>query len=335
MTELMRAGRLVELGRVAFEEAPIEPPRDGEVLVRSAFGSICGSDLHGVQYGVEVLPFPCPAGYPGHEGIGEVVESRYDGLQPGDTVLTVPFAHLGRTIAEYQRCAGTNAIKVSGGEEPSAQALPPLEQVLMAQQLGTVIFALRRYPTDVTGKTVAIVGQGSAGLFFTYLLRRAGAAKIIVADLSPARLKVSESYGADVCINANADDVVAAVADLTGGKGADYVVEAVGRKETLAQSIDLAAVDTKMLWFGLPDTTEQVPIPFNKFFRKRLTAQTVYGAQGEPGLVSFRAALDLIIRGEIDVSPLLTHVLPIEDVEHAFDLAHSRDEGAVKISVAF
>jgi L-iditol 2-dehydrogenase len=333
MPELMRAGRLVATGRVAFEEAPIDPAREGEVLVRSHFGSICGSDLHGVQYGVEVLPFPCPAGYPGHEGIGEVVESRADGLAPGDIVLTVPFAHLGRTIAEYQRCAGTNAIKVN---RPDAAApLPPLEQVLMAQQLGTVIYALRRYPTDVAGKTVVIVGQGSAGLFFTYLLRRAGAARVIVADLSPARLKVSERFGADVRLDANVEDVTAAVADLTNGKGADYVVEAVGRRETLAQSIELAAMDTKLLWFGLPDTSDQVPVPFNRFFRKRLTAQTVYGAQGEPGLVSFRVALDLIMRGEIDVAPLLSHVLPIEDVERAFELAHSRDEGAVKVSVAF
>jgi threonine dehydrogenase-like Zn-dependent dehydrogenase len=158
---------------------------------------------------------------------------------------------------------------------------------------------------------------------------------VIVSDLSPARLKVSERLGADVRLDANLDDVPAAVADLTNGKGADYVVEAVGRRETLAQSIELAAMDTKLLWFGLPDTSDPVPVPFNRFFRKRLTAQTVYGAQGEPGLVSFRVALDLILRGEIDVAPLRSHVLPIEDVERAFELAHSRDEGAVKVSVAF
>ena len=81
--------------------------------------------------------------------------------------------------------------------------------------------------------------------------------------------------------------------------------------------------------------TTPVEVSFQKFFRKRLTAQTVYGAQHEPGLVSFRVALDMIARGDIDVSPLLSHILPVEDVERAFELAHTRDDGAIKVSVSF
>lgn len=329
MGERMRAGRLVEIGRVEFEEAPIEEPQAGELLVASRFSSICGSDLHGVQYGVELPPPPWPPGYPGHEGIGHVVESKAEGFAEGDLVLCVPNAAIGRTMAEYQRLAAVTAVKV----DPAMGR--PLEEILMAQQLGTVIFALRRYPTDVAGKTVVVLGQGSAGLFFTHLLKRAGAAKVIVADLSPARLALSPRFGADVVLDARHDDVRAAVLDHTGGKGSDYLVEAVGTRTTLAQSIELAAPDSKMLWFGLPDTSEQVAISFQRFFRKRLTAQTVYGAQFEAGLVSFRVALDMIARGDIDVRPLLSHVLPIEEVSRAFELAHSRDEGAIKVSVAF
>ena len=329
MTQRMRAGRLVELGRVEFEEAPIDPAQPGELLVHSSFASICGSDLHGVNYGVELPPPPWPAGYPGHEGIGRVVESRADGFSEGDLVLAVPNAAIGRCMAEYQRLAAVTAVKI----DPSLDL--PQEQILMAQQLGTVIFALRRYPTDVAGKTVVVLGQGSAGLFFTHLLKKQGAARIIVADLSPARLALSPLFGADVVLHAGPDDVVAAVADLTNGKGADYVVEAVGTKATLAQSIELVAPDSKLLWFGLPDTAEPVTISFQKFFRKRLTAQTVYGAQFEAGLVSFRVALDQIARGDIDVKPLLSHILPIEEVSRAFELAHSREENAIKVSVSF
>lgn len=329
MGDTMRTGRLVEVGRVVFEEAPVEPPAEGELLVRSRFASICGSDLHGVIHGIELPPPPWPPGYPGHEGIGHVVESRAPGFAEGDLVLTVPVAAIGRCMAEYQRCAGTTAVKVDhdGGRS--------VGQLLMAQQLGTVIFALRRYPTDVAGRTVAVVGQGSAGLFFTYLLKRAGAARVVVADLSPARLAVARHFGADVTVDARTDDVVTAVRDLTGGLGADYVVEAVGSRATLAQSVELAAPDTKLLWFGLPDTRDPVSFSFAKFFRKRLTAQTVFGAQLEPGLTSFRVALDLITRGEIDVTPLLSHVLPVEDVERAFQLADSREENAIKVSVSF
>ncbi|MEZ5260298.1 MAG: zinc-binding dehydrogenase [Acidimicrobiales bacterium] len=329
MGETMRAGRLVELGRVEFEEAPSDPPQAGELLVHSRFASICGSDLHGVQYGVELPPPPWPPGYPGHEGIGHVVESRAEGFEEGDLVLAVPNAAIGRCMAEYQRLQAVTAVKIDAAIDV------PLQQLLMAQQLGTVIFALRRYPTDVAGKTVVVLGQGSAGLFFTHLLKKAGAARVIVADLSDARLAISPHFGADVMINAATDDVRAAVLDLTGGKGADHLVEAVGTRQTLALSIELVAPDTKMLWFGLPDTADSVPISFQKFFRKRLTAQTVYGAQFEPGLVSFRAALDQIVRGDIDVTPLLSHVLPVEQVSKAFELAHSRDENAIKVSVSF
>ncbi len=325
----MRAGRLVEVGRIECEEVPIDPARPGELLVHSTYASICGSDLHGAMFGVDLPPPPWPAGWPGHEGIGTVVESHADGFDQGDLVLAVPNAAISRCMAEYQRLQAVTAVKL----DPSLGV--PVDQLLMAQQLGTVIFALRRYPTDVAGKTVAVLGQGSAGLFFAHLLKKAGAATVIVADLSPARLALSRHFGADVVLDANRDDVHAAVKDLTGGAGADYVVEAVGTAKTLAQSVDLVAPDCKLLWFGLPDTSDAVPVSFHKFFRKRLTAQTVYGAQFEPGLVSFRVALDQIARGAIDVKPLLSHVLPIEDVRHAFELAHSRDEDAIKVSVSF
>lgn len=329
MGDMMRAARLVEVGRVVPDEVPIDPPRDGELLVASRYSSICGSDLHEVEFGVNLPPPPWPAGWPGHEGIGEVVESRAAGFDAGDLVLCVPVAARGRTMAEFQRLEAVTAVKLDRSKVTS------MAEMLMAQQLGTVVFAMRRYPQDVAGKTVVILGQGSAGLFFCHQLRRAGAARIIVADRSDARLDVSARFGADVCLNPDRDDVVAAVRDLTNGRGADYTVEAVGRRETLAQSVEIAAVDTSMLWFGLPDTTDTVPINFNKFFRKRLRTGSVYGAQNEDGLVSFRVAVDMIARHEIDVTPLLSHVLPIEQVERAFELAMSRDEGAVKVSVSF
>jgi L-iditol 2-dehydrogenase len=272
-----------------------------------------------VQYGVELPPGPWAPGYPGHEGIGHVVESKADGFAEGDLVLAVPNAAIGRCMAEYQRLQAVTAVKLD--RHPDL----PVEELLMAQQLGTVIFALRRYPTDVAGKT----------LFFCHLLKAAGAARIIVADLSAHRLALSAGFGADVTLQAGVDDVRSAIMDLTGGVGADYTVEAVGTRTTLAQSIELAAPDSKLLWFGLPDAKEPVPISFQKFFRKRLTAQTVYGAQHEPGLVSFRVALDMIARRTINVRPLLSHILPIEQVGHAFELAHSRDDAAVKVSVKF
>ena len=148
-----------------------------------------------------------------------------DGLPVGTQVLCFPHVPVGECFAEYQRISAFYCL-------PLPETDLPRSHLLMAQQLGTVIFAMRRHPRDVTGETVVILGQGSAGLFFTHLLKRAGAARVIVADLSPTRLAVSAKYGADVVVNVATDDIREAVRDLTGGVGADYVVEAVGRDDT-------------------------------------------------------------------------------------------------------
>src|SRR6185437_9104883 len=154
---------------------------DGEILVRTACASVCGSDLHAVFGGAPAQP--AAPGYPGHESVGEVVESRCPGFEPGDYVLTVPFAIDGRCLAEFQALPGTACIRL-----PTASATTgvPLSQLLMAQQLGTVIYALGCHPLDVVGKDVAVIGQGSAGAFFTFMLKRFGAARVLVSDKSPA-----------------------------------------------------------------------------------------------------------------------------------------------------
>jgi L-iditol 2-dehydrogenase len=313
---------------MAFVEAPVEQLRDGDLLVRSRYASICGSDLHVVNHGVDTEPDLWAAGYPGHEGVGEVVESRATGFAPGDQVLVAPPGPEARCFAEYQRVRATSVVKLEG-------PLPPIEQVLMAQQLGTVIYAARQHPWDVAGRTVAVLGQGSAGLFWAWSLKRAGAARVIVADRSPSRLAASAGFGADLMVDARTEDFTEAVMDLTSGEGADAVVEAVGRQETLLQSIRLCRPGGQLCWFGLPDTNDVVPIDFRLFFRRKLTAFSTYGAQSEPGLVSFRVALQHIRRGEIDVRPLLSHVVPVEEIDHGFQLADACGEGVLKVSISF
>lgn len=153
---------------------------------------------------------------------------------------------------------------------------------------------------------------------------------------SDARLGVASAYGADVTLNPARDDVRQAVADLTRGRGADYLVEAVGRPETFLQSTDLVRVGAELLWFGLPSTDDTIPFAFNSFFRRKLRAASTYGAQDEADSVSFRAALDLIAGGDIDVGPLVRVVLPIEQIGEAFELAHEPVEtGALKVSLRF
>jgi len=298
---------------------------DGEILVRTAYASVCGSDLHAV-FG-RAPAQPAAPGHPGHESVGEVVESRCPGFEPGDYVLTVPFAVDGRCLAEFQALPGAACIRL-----PSTV---PLSQLLMAQQLGTVIYALRCHPLNVVGKDAAVIGQGSAGAFFTFMLKRAGAARVLVSDKSPARLAYSRKLGADLTVDAGTADFLLAVMEATGGRGADLVVEAVGSRATFPQSVELAAPGATLVWFGLPEGTDDYPISFSKFFRRGLTAYSNFGAQGEPGLESFRYAVRLITDGAIDVAPLLTHVLPIEMVDEAFRIAHDRSDNALKVSIKF
>jgi L-iditol 2-dehydrogenase len=321
----MKAARWVDVGRVVCEDAPVPPVADGQILLRTAYASICGSDLHSVF--LDTPPRPGAVGYPGHESVGEVVESRCPGFEPGDCVLTVPHAADGRCLAEYQALPGSACIRLS--------ATAPLSHLLMAQQLGTVVYALRSHPLDLIGKDAAVIGQGSAGAFFTFLLKRAGATRVLVSDKSPARLAYSRQLGADLTVDAGAVDFRSAVMEATGGRGADVVVEAVGSRETFPLSLQLAATGATVVWFGLPEDAGDYPFSFREFFRRRLTAHTNFGAQSEPGLESFRYAVRMIADGAIDVAPLLSHMLPIERVDEAFRIAHERTDNALKVSIKF
>jgi L-iditol 2-dehydrogenase len=321
----MKAARWIGMGRVVCEDAPVPAVADGEILVRTAYASICGSDLHVVF--LNAPPRPGPAGYPGHESAGEVMESRCPGFEPGDCVLTVPHAAAGRCLAEFQALPGSACIRL-----PAAARL---NHLLMAQQLGTVVYALRCNPLDLIGKDAVVIGQGSAGAFFTFLLKRAGAARVLVSDKSPARLAYARQLGADLAVDAGAVDFRSAVLEATGGQGASVVVEAVGSRETFPLSLELAAAGATVVWFGLPEGAGDYMFSFSEFFRRRLTAYSTFGAQGEPGLESFRYAVRMIADGAIDVAPLLSHMLPIEEVDEAFRVAHERTDNALKVSIKF
>lgn len=325
----MRSGTFVELGRVACLEQPEPATSDGDLLVRTELASICGSDLHIVMDGVGGLaPDQAWPGYPGHEGVGRVVESRHPDFAEGDTVLCAPDMSVAQCFSEVQAIPARHCHKL-----PQCEASPA--ELLMAQQLGTVIYALRQFPVDVTGRTVVILGSGSAGQFHTYMTKRMGASKVITVDPVATRLEVATAMGADVVIDSSAADVREAIRAETGGRGADFLIEAVGRRDALLLSTDLVGLGASLLWFGLPDSNEPVPIDFGAFFRKKLRAASTYGAQQEADQASFRTALDLIAGNQIDVSPVVSHTLPIERIGEAMAMAHERTDGARKVSISF
>jgi L-iditol 2-dehydrogenase len=326
--EKMRVGRLVAKGQMVCEQVTIRPPDEGELLVKTLQASICGSDLHVIYDDVAMFDPPAPPGFPGHEAIGEVIESRSARFSTGDRVLTCPWPDVAGCFADYQTISAAFCL-------PLPRYDGPVEHLVMAQQLGTAIFAFQRINQDLRGKTVMVMGLGSAGSFFSYLAKRAGAEKVIASDLSSARLAAGARYGVDVAVDAANADVLDAVMDHTNARGADFLIEAVGRRDSLLQSVDLLREGGGMMFFGLPDTNQPVPFNFSTFFRKKLSAFSDYGAQHEPDLASFAQALQLVAQGDIDVSHMVSHLFPIEQIDEALHIAHHRSDNALKVSVSF
>ncbi|MGA4847514.1 zinc-binding dehydrogenase [Streptomyces sp. G5(2025)] len=327
------AAILVEPGRLEVEEVPFRDLAEREVLVRNSVAAICGSDVHRVRAESPFFkdmrdhPYPCPPGYPGHEGLGEVIESRSPLFSPGDIVLTVPNHAYMASFARYQTIADRFLLRVPNGS--------PM-QYLMAQQLGTVIHALKRFWTEpAQGRTAAVVGVGSAGLLFVQMLRQLGFDQIIAVDLEPGRLELARAHGAAATALVPDQQPDEVVKELTGGKGADLVIEAAGTDSARAHALSMVGLHGKVGLYGMPEAYD-LSIPYVQLFGKQVQLITaVGGAQLEPGLTSFRSALQLIVDGSIAVKDQITHTFDIKQIADAFELAHTRHEGVVKVGITF
>jgi L-iditol 2-dehydrogenase len=326
----MRAAQLVAPGRLEVVEVPVPEIGDDEVMVRSHRGSICGSDLHIVFDGFYRDEFSAPPGFPGHEGVGIVEESRAAGFVPGDAVLVAPVPRDARCFAEWQAVAGRSLVKLPEGGD--------LDRLLMAQQLGTTVYAMRRFwPEAVAGPaaglTAAICGAGSAGLFFSQLARRAGFSTVVIADKAPTRLRIAKEFGADVVVDVTERSFVEAVLETTGGVGADLAIEAVGYDETRIQCLHAVRQRGRIGYFGFPEKPEgPTTWDYNESWAKQPSIEHNHSTQTEPGLTAFREAIDLIHTGAIDVSPFLDPVFPLEQSQEAFEAA--RDQRGGKIAIA-
>ena len=172
-------------------------------------------------------------------------------------------------------------------------------------------------------------------MFWDTVLKRRGASRIIAIEPVDSRRNLSTRYGADETVDVIGDAAKEAVYDLTDGKGADIVIEAVGSTLTLSNAFHLVADEGTCVLFGLPDSNDPQPFDYTEMFKKRANAYSILGAQEEPGLRTFRRALSWIVEGEIDMAPIVTHLMPIEQVEEAFELSESRHDGVVKVALTF
>lgn len=325
MPEEMLAARLVAPGEVEVGSWPMPAAREGELLVRMRRAAICGSDLHVIYDGFSRFELPAPVGYPGHEGVGEVAEGSGGGLGPGDRVLVIPAAGEGGLFAQYVAATPERLVPLPASGD--------LDRLLMAQQLGTTIFALRRfYPPELEpGRLGVVIGAGSAGLHFLQQLKLRGFERVVVSDVDDGRLEVAQELGADEVVNASRHSVAAAASELSAGVGADLVIEAAGYDASRAEAVDAVRYGGRIGFYGYPETRGLAPFPFNSAFRKSCTMEVCMGTQSEPGLRSMREALDLIASGKIRTEHLLGATYPLAELPTA--LAAARAHDAIKVHI--
>jgi L-iditol 2-dehydrogenase len=317
----MRAAFVAEPNRVEVGEFPEPVARtEGELVVRMERASVCGSDVHAVYHGFHNPDSLGKPGYPGHEGIGEVVESASSRYPTGTRVLTVPVGYLGRCFAEYQLIGDDYVVPLPSDGDPA--------RLLMAQQYGTTLYAMRAFWAGGNLGTAAVIGAGSAGLFFLQQVKKLGFERIVVSDLDRSRLAIAGGLGAQTLVHAPSESLVDAVMDVTDGVGADLVIEAAGYDALRADAVAAVAVRGTVGLFGFPEKPGMAEFPTYQAFRKAVRVQWIAGTQNEPGLVSFRDAVRHIGEGSIEVDYCLDSVYRLDDTPTAMEAA--RDRGSVK-----
>lgn len=318
----MKAIQIVKPRQIAMlADAPRPEITDGEVLVRCTHVALCGSNMG--QYTGEGLwadmEFPNPVGWAGHENIGEIVESRCAGLEPGALVLAQPEGYYG--FAEYIR-----------SRPPGVALLPPdppdVAALIVAQPLATVLRALS-LTSNVINQRCAVVGQGPMGLIWTHVLGRMGASQVIATDVVPWRLEWSKRFGATDVVDSSKENVIEKVKELTGGKMVDFCVEAVGQPASLTTAAYLPRPLGRLCVFGMPDYKTQ-EFPWHDVFRNGMEILTVVGPQCG---AFFQTAVDMVVDGRVDLGAMVTPRMPWEQAPEAFEMYANRAEGSLKLTL--
>jgi len=328
----MKSAVITKPSNIEIMDTPKPQIEEGQILVKSQTVSICGSDTPYFLH-ERPLQYPLPEGFPGHECIGIVAETRSNLFKEGDKVLSIPNGDRG--FAEYFSSHPSRTVKI-----PSLD-----DKFVIAQPLGTVIHACRklfqsilpdpemdktsleRDNWNLSGKNVAIVGQGSIGLLFTAMMKLMNAKNIIGIDLMDYRLDVAKKIGANHVINRSQDNFADIMREITGGSMADLAIEAVGKDSTVNDCFRLVKRSGVVLAFGVPRKSVY-EFDFPDFFNREIK---LIGSLGPDIQSEFPIAVELIADNSIDAQKLISHRMALDDIQKAFELVTERKDGAVKI----
>jgi L-iditol 2-dehydrogenase len=339
MPDSMLAVRFYKPGEVKAEQVPIPQPGPGELLVKSSVTLTCGTDVKMFRRG---HPFAKLPQIIGHEFAGTVtaIGAGVENFKVGMKVVSANSApcnkcfhclrhqpnlceHLEESIlgftwpgtyAEYvripERIVRQNTFQIPDGVAlDSAASLEPLACVVHGWDL----------VGPVLGGVVVIIGGGPIGLLHAQLARVNGAKRVALCDVVQDRLEEAKKIGVDATINSVNENLADRVLNLSDGRGADVVVEAVGRQETWETAPALARKGGTVLLFGGCPTGTSTSFEAEKIHYGELHIQGAF--HHTPS--SVERAFRLIISGQVLIKPLISHEMPLQNAREALELMGS------------
>jgi L-iditol 2-dehydrogenase len=317
----MKAMQIVQPRIFKMVEVPIpglNSDHTEHILVRTSAISLCGSDIPFFTGSRRLMAYPLAPGMKCHECVGRVIESSSERFQAGDHVVAIPENDQG--LAEYYVARSSKAVKLPGD-------LSGCKESCLIQPLSTVMNAVDRLG-DIRGKHIAVVGLGSMGLFFCWLLKKRGAGCVLGIDPIAQRCAIAERVGADAAVPTRSVEAVHTFKHEPGRwQPLDICIEAVGHQtETLNDCLNLVRQQGTVLAFGVPDQTVY-PIEYEIFFRKNAHLIAVVTPDWRDYLTQAR---DLFLTHEKELNGLVTHHFPITDAATAFIQYERHEDGIVK-----
>lgn len=353
---MMKAAVFIEPGRIELVDKPIPPVGPNDALVRITTTTICGTDVHILKGEYQVAKGLTI----GHEPVGiiEKLGSNVQGYHEGQRVIAGAICPSFSSYASqdgyssqdggcschgYKPMGGWrfgNSIDGTQAEYvlvPDAQGnLAPVpdgltdEQVLMCPDIMSTGFAGAEAANIKIGDVVAVFAQGPIGLCATAGAKLRGASTIIVIDGVEQRLQIARQMGADITLNFNQVDVVEEILRLTGGRGVDAAIEALGLQSTFESALRVLKPGGTLSSLGVYSTDLVIPLAA---FHAGLGDHKIVTSLCPGGKERMRRLINVVASGRVDFGALVTHQYALDDIVAAYDLfAHQRD-GVLKVAI--
>lgn len=339
----MKALVLKEYKKFAFEDVPDPKPEAKEVLVAVKACGICGSDVHGMDGSTGRRRPPIIMG---HEASGVIAAAgkAVSGWAPGDRVTFDSTIYCGE--CEYCRlgminlCDRRKVLGVSCEEYRQHGAFAeyvtvpprilyrvpeglPFEHAAMVEPFAIALHAVRRSPPALND-TVVVVGAGMIGLALVQALSHAGCGQLIVVDVADDRLGMAAKLGATQTINSAKQEGLAAINELTQGRGADISFEAVGVTPTVDLALRCLRKGGAVTLVG--NVAPKIEFPLQVAVTRELAIHGSCASRGE-----YPACLDMLARGALKAQPLLSSVAPLADGAAWFERLYRKEPGLLKV----